>query len=213
MEQFSIILIGIIFLAGIGVPLLKPLFKSYLGRILALIPFLLFGVLAVLFLTLPKETAVIVGPLFSILPEIEFAFRIDGLSLIFGLMVSGIGGLVLGYSSFYMAGSTGRTRFFSYLTLFMGAMLGLVFADNLLVLFIFWELTSILSFLLIGFDHHLEKSRQAAFQSLLLTGLGGLCLLFAVIMLGNIAGTFQLSELYEMGFHSNSICVRSSSRS
>ncbi|MFW6268044.1 MAG: hydrogen gas-evolving membrane-bound hydrogenase subunit E [Marinilabiliaceae bacterium] len=201
MEHFSIILIGIIFLAGLGVPLLKPLFKSYLGRILALIPFLLFGVLAILFFTLPKETAVIIDPIFSILPEMAFAFRIDGLSLIFGLMVSGIGGLVLGYSSFYMAGSTGRIRFFSYLTLFMGAMLGLVFSDNLLILFIFWEMTSILSFLLIGFDHHLEKSRQAAFQALLLTALGGVCLFFAVIMVGDIAGTYQLSELYDMGFH------------
>ncbi|MFO8001680.1 MAG: hydrogen gas-evolving membrane-bound hydrogenase subunit E [Marinilabilia sp.] len=201
MERLSIMLIGIIFLAGLGVPLLKPLFKSYLGRILALVPFFLFALLAVLFFTLPKETAPIINSGFNILPEINFAFRIDGLSLIFGLMVSGIGGLVLGYSSFYMAGHKGRTRYFSYLTLFMGAMLGLVFADNLLALFIFWELTSILSFLLIGFDHHLEKSRQAALQALLLTGIGGLCLLFAVLMIGNMAGTFELSELYAMGFH------------
>ena len=143
MEQISIALIGIIFLAGLSVPLLKPLLKNYLGRILALIPFLLFAILAVLFLTIPDKTAVVTDPVFQILPEIGFAFRIDGLSLIFGLMVSGIGGLVLGYSSFYMAKYAGRTKFYFFLMLFMGSMLGLVFADNLMALFIFWELTSI----------------------------------------------------------------------
>ncbi|MEA2106344.1 MAG: proton-conducting transporter membrane subunit [Bacteroidota bacterium] len=77
----------------------------------------------------------------------------------------------------------------------MAAMTGLVFSDNLMGLFIFWELTSVTSFLLIGFDHHLEKSRQAALQSLLITGFGGLCLLFAAILIGQIAGTYQLSEI------------------
>ena len=207
MEQIAIALIGIIFLAGLGVPLLKPLFKSYLGRILALVPFLLFAILSALFLTIPDKTAVVTDPVYSILPEIAFSFRIDGLSLIFGMMVSGIGGLVLGYSSFYMAKHAGRTKFYFFLMLFMGGMLGLVFADNLMVLFIFWEITSITSFFLIGFDHHKEKPRQASLQALLLTAFGGLCLLFAVIMIGDMAGTYSLSELYTKGFrfgaHSN----------
>lgn len=201
MNELSIILIGIIFLSGFIVPFIKPLLKEYLGRILALISFALLGVLAFLFFTIPVESAKIVDTGLTILPEIAFIFRIDGLSLIFGLMISGMGGLVLGYSSFYMAKYKGQTRFFSHLSLFIGAMLGLVFSDNLLALFFFWELTSILSFFLIGFDHHLEKSRQAAFQALLLTALGGLCLLFATIMIGNMAGTYSLSELYSRGIH------------
>lgn len=201
MEQLAIVLIGLIFLLGLMVPVLRPLLKGYTGRILALVPFALFGALTFLFFSLPDETSRIVETGFGFLPEMEFSFRIDGLSLIFGMMVSGIGGLVLGYSSFYMAKYAGRTKFYFFLILFMGAMLGLVFADNLLALFIFWELTSITSFFLIGFDHDKDKPRQAALQALLITALGGLCLLFAVIMIGDIAGTFRLSELYAQGIH------------
>ncbi len=200
MDQLAIVLIGLIFLMGFMVPVLRPLLKNYTGRIFALVPFALFGALTFIFFTLPEEAARIVDIGFGFLPEMPFSFRIDGLSLIFGMMVSGIGGLVLGYSSFYMAKYAGRTRFYFFLTLFMGAMLGIVFADNLMALFIFWELTSITSFFLIGFDHHLEKPRQASLQALLLTALGGLCLLFAVIMIGNMAGTYNLSELYTRGF-------------
>ncbi len=201
MQQLAIVFIGLIFLMGLMVPVLRPLFKSYTGRLFALVPFALFGALTFMFFTLPDQTAQIVETGFGFLPEMQFSFRIDGLSLIFGMMISGIGGLVLGYSSFYMAKYSGQTKFFFFLTLFMGAMLGLVFSDNLLALFIFWELTSITSFFLIGFDHHKDKPRQAALQALLITALGGLCLLFAVIMIGNLAGTFRLSELYAQGFH------------
>lgn len=200
MEQLAIAFIALIFLMGLMVPLLRPLFKSYTGRILALVPFALFGALITLFFTLPDQTARVVETGFGFLPEMQFSFRIDGLSLIFGIMISGIGGLVLGYSSFYMAKYAGRTRFYFFLVLFMGAMLGLVFADNLMALFIFWELTSITSFFLIGFDHDKEKPRQAALQALLLTAIGGLCLLFAVVMIGDLAGTYRLSELYAQGF-------------
>ena len=200
MEQLAIVLIGLIFLMGLMVPLLRPLFKNYTGRILALVPFALFGALTILFFTLPDQTSRIIETGFGFLPEMQFTFRIDGVSLIFGMMVSGIGGLVLGYSSFYMAKYAGRTKFYFFLVLFMGAMLGVVFADNLLALFIFWELTSITSFFLIGFDHDKEKPRQAALQALLLTAFGGLCLLFAVILIGDLAGTYSLSELYDKGF-------------
>jgi multicomponent Na+:H+ antiporter subunit A len=201
MDQLAIVFIGLIFLMGLFVPFLRPLLKNYTGRILALVPFALFGILTYIFFSLPDETVHIIDSGFGFLPEMSFTFRIDGLSLIFGMMVSGIGGLVLGYSSFYMAKYASRTKFYFFLVLFMGAMLGIVFADNLLALFIFWELTSITSFFLIGFDHHLEKSRQAALQALLLTSLGGLCLLFATIMIGSMAGTYSLSELYSNGIH------------
>ena len=207
MEQLTVVLTGLIFLMGLMVPFLRRLFKNYTGRILALVPFALFATLTIIFFTLPDDTSKLVETGFGFLPEMSFSFRIDGLSLIFGMMVSGIGGLVLGYSSFYMAQYAGRTKFYFFLVLFMGGMLGLVFADNLMVLFIFWEITSITSFFLIGFDHDKEKPRQAALQALLLTAFGGLCLLFAVIMIGDMAGTYSLSELYTRGFrfgaHSN----------
>lgn len=207
MEKLSIILIGLIFLMGFLAPFLRKLLKSYTGRIMALFPFGLFAVLSYLFFLLPDETAHLVDTGLTLLPEISLSFRFDGLSLIFGLMVSGIGGLVLGYSSFYMAHYSGRSKFYFFLVLFMGSMLGLVFADNLIAFFIFWELTSITSFFLIGFEHENEKTRQAALQALLLTAFGGLCLLFAVIMIGNMAGTYSLTNIYQQGFrfgaHSN----------
>ena len=207
MGQLTIFFIGLIFLMGIMVPLLRKVLKDYTGRIMALIPFALFGVLMYLFFVLSPDTALIVDAGISIVPELSLVFRIDGLSLIFGIMVSGIGGLVLGYSSFYMAHYVGQTKFFFFLVLFMGSMLGLVFSDNLMVLFVFWELTSITSFFLIGFEHEKEKARQAALQALLLTAFGGLCLLFALIMIGHMAGTYSLSEIYNEGFrfgaHSN----------
>ena len=162
MEKLSIILIGLIFLMGFLAPFLRKLLKSYTGRIMALFPFGLFAVLSYLFFLLPDETSHLVDTGLKLLPEISLSFRFDGLSLIFGLMVSGIGGLVLGYSSFYMAHYSGRSKFYFFLVLFMGSMLGLVFADNLIAFFIFWELTSITSFFLIGFEHENEKTRQAA---------------------------------------------------
>ncbi|MXQ09455.1 putative monovalent cation/H+ antiporter subunit A [Alphaproteobacteria bacterium GH1-50] len=126
---------------------------------------------------------------------IAVSFLIDGLSLTFALLISGIGALVMLYSTKYLAGHEHFARFFLYLTLFMGAMLGLVLADNLLTLFVFWELTSITSYLLIGFTHSSAESRRSALQALLVTGAGGLALLAGMILLGVAAGTYELSEI------------------
>ncbi len=178
---------------------------------MALIPLLFFLFLTFLFIEFSNRGATTIDTGWGFLPEMGFSFRVDGLSLIFGMLISGIGTLVLGYSSFYMAKYKGQERFFTYLLLFMGAMLGLVFSDNLMALFIFWELTSITSFFLIGFNHHDEKSRQAALQALLLTALGGLCLLFATIMIGHTGGSYNLSELYSkelhLGSHANYLLI------
>ena len=130
---------------------------------------------------------------------IALSFLIDGLSLTFALLISGIGALVMLYSTKYLSGYKHFTRFFLYLTLFMGAMLGLVTADNLLTLFVFWELTSITSYLLIGFTHSSEDSRRSALQALLVTGSGGLALLAGMILLGVAAGTYELSEIRMLG--------------
>jgi multicomponent Na+:H+ antiporter subunit A len=130
---------------------------------------------------------------------ISLSFLIDGLSLTFGLLITGIGALVMLYSSKYLEGHEHFGRFHLYLVLFMLSMLGLVLADNLLTLFVFWELTTITSYLLIGFDHATKKSRRSALQALLLTGTGGLALLAGFILIGTVAGTFELSEIRAQG--------------
>lgn len=134
-------------------------------------------------------------------PELGVAlsFALDGLSLLFALLICGIGALVLIYAGGYLAGHPQLGRFYAFLLLFMGAMLGLVLADNILTLFVFWELTSISSFLLIGFTHERTESRAAARQALLITGGGGLALLVGLILLGLAGGSFELSELLARG--------------
>lgn len=125
-------------------------------------------------------------------------FRADGLSLLFLLLIGLIGTFVTWYAAGYLAGKKDLGKFYLYLLGFMGSMLGLVSADHLVLLFIFWELTGISSYLLIGYYHNEEKSRAAALQALLVTGAGGLCLLAGVILLGQLAGTLRVSELLAM---------------
>lgn len=126
---------------------------------------------------------------------VALAFRLDGLSLAFALLVAGVGALVLVYAGAYFAGDARLGRLLSALLLFMGAMLGLVLADDALVLFAFWELTSVSSYLLIGFDHENPKARAAALQALLVTGAGGVALLVGLLVVGSQAGTLRLSAL------------------
>lgn len=130
---------------------------------------------------------------------VELTFYLDGLSLLFALLICGIGALVCVYANGYLEGHAQLGRFYLYLLLFMGAMLGLVLAGNLLALFIFWELTSITSFLLIGFEHESEEARGAALQALLVTGGGGLVLLAGLVLLGQIAGGYDMQALLVQG--------------
>jgi multicomponent Na+:H+ antiporter subunit A len=130
---------------------------------------------------------------------LNVSFFVDGLSLTFALLISGIGAFVLLYSAKYLAGHHHFARFVGFLTAFMLSMLGLVLADNLLTLFVFWELTTITSYLLIGFDHATTKGRRSALQALVVTGIGGLALLAGIILIGTVGGTFELSELRQKG--------------
>lgn len=134
---------------------------------------------------------------FSWVPSLgaDFTWRLDGLSEAFALLIAGIGVLIVLYSGFYLKGHPQQGRFFSFILMFSASMLGLVMADNLLMLFIYWELTSITSFLLIGFDHERKAARRAAFQALLVTGGGGLCLLAGLMLTGTLAGIVDLSSL------------------
>ena len=126
---------------------------------------------------------------------VELAFRLDGLSLTFALMILGIGALIAIYAGSYMGKHPRIGRFFAFFLLFMAAMLGLVLSDDLFALFVFWELTSLSSFLLIGFEHGHEDNRAAARQALVVTGAGGLVLLAGLILLALAADTSRISEL------------------
>ena len=135
------------------------------------------------------------------LPQLglNFTFRLDGLALLFGLLITGIGLLVILYARYYLAERDDLGRFYALLLLFMGAMLGMVLADNLLLLLLFWELTSLSSFLLIGYWHSRADARQGARMALTVTAAGGLALLAGFLLLGHIAGSFELSTVLAAG--------------
>lgn len=130
---------------------------------------------------------------------VGFSFRLDGLSLLFALVISGIGALILIYSGGYLAEDRYLGRFYGLLLLFMASMLGLVLADNVITLYVFWELTSISSYLLIGFEHDRESARSAALQALLVTSGGGLAMLAGLVLLGQVGGSMNLSDLAAQG--------------
>ena len=131
------------------------------------------------------------------LPQLGIAlgFRIDGLALLFGLLITGIGTFILLYASEYMRGARQVGRFTAFLVAFMLAMLGLVLSDNLVVLFVFWELTTITSFLLIGYSHEDATARRSALQGLIVTAAGALAMLAGFVLLGGAAGTYSLREI------------------
>jgi multicomponent Na+:H+ antiporter subunit A len=129
--------------------------------------------------------------------DLRLSFYIDGLTLLFLILIAGIGALVVFYSGGYMKNHPRRSHFDVFLFLFMGSMLGLVSSGNLLVMFIFWEMTSIASFLLIGFDRGRVLARHSARQALLVTGGGGLALFAGILLLGSAGQTFELSELMQ----------------
>ncbi len=130
---------------------------------------------------------------------VALAFRLDGLSRLFALLVLGVGVAVVVYAAFYMRSHPFVTRFFVLLFAFMGSMLGLVLADDAITLFVFWELTSLSSFLLIGFEHGKESARRAARKALVVTGAGGLALLGAILVLASGFGSFRISEWLAAG--------------
>jgi multicomponent Na+:H+ antiporter subunit A len=127
---------------------------------------------------------------------LDIDLRLDGFGLLMALLVSGIGVLVFGYGLRYFAPSEpGLGRLIGLLTLFAGSMLGLVWADNLLVLYAFWELTSVTSYLLIGNKYADGRARAAALQALLVTGAGALAMLGGFVLIGEAAGTYELHAI------------------
>lgn len=136
------------------------------------------------------------------IPELnlELTFRMDTLSWVMSLLVLGIGSLVLFYCASYFKHSNGDIgQFAAYLFGFAGAMFGLITADDFIIMFIFWEITTILSYLLIGYSRHRLSARSSALQALTVTTAGGLAMLVGIIMLGHSLGTYSLAELVERG--------------
>ncbi|UXU75392.1 MULTISPECIES: monovalent cation/H+ antiporter subunit A [unclassified Paracoccus (in: a-proteobacteria)] len=127
------------------------------------------------------------------------SFRIDGLGLLFGILILGIGVLIITYARFYLSERENFPRFMTYLMLFQGAMTGIVLSDNILLLLVFWELTSLSSFLLIGWWGHKAEGRQGARMALTVTGMGGLAMIAGMLLLGQVAGSFELSDILQAG--------------
>ncbi|SEG57592.1 monovalent cation/H+ antiporter subunit A [Marinobacterium lutimaris] len=181
---------------------LVPLFSERFGRtacawMTAILP------AAALLIVLNHAPDILSGQThFSSLPWIpalglELSFRLDGLALLFALLILGIGLLIILYARYYLSSKDSMGRFYSYLILFMTAMVGIVLSNNILQLWVFWELTSISSFLLISFWSNKQEARRGARMALTVTGAGGLCLLAGVLLIGNLVGSFDLSVVLD----------------
>lgn len=130
---------------------------------------------------------------------LNLVLRMDGFAWMFAMLVLGIGTLVSLYARYYMSPQDPVPRFFSFFLAFMGAMLGLVLSGNLLQIVFFWELTSLFSFLLIGYWHHRSDARRGAYMALMVTGAGGLCLLVGVLLVGHVVGSYDLDAVLAAG--------------
>lgn len=194
--MLNLIIIG--FLASAVAPFIYKPLKKYFGWIAASFPLYLF----ISFLSMYREVADgnIIKEYVEWIPAlgINFTFLLDGLSLTFVLIITLIGVVVFLYAGAYMQDYEHTDRFYVYIGIFMTSMVGLVVSDNMITMFVFWELTSISSYLLIGFNHHKEKSRKLALQALLVTGGGGLALMAGLILLSQISGSLEISALYDL---------------
>ncbi|WP_455556319.1 monovalent cation/H+ antiporter subunit A [Comamonas sp.] len=130
---------------------------------------------------------------------LNFVVRMDGFAWMFSMLVLGIGSLVVLYARYYMSPADPVPRFFSFLLAFMGAMSGVVLSGNIIQLVFFWELTSLFSFLLIGYWHHRKDARRGARMALTVTGTGGLCMFAGMLMLGHIVGSYDLENVLAAG--------------
>lgn len=161
--------------------------------------------LAALVLLLSKRAEVFAGETeiqtLPWLPELglNLSLRLDGLGFLFALLILGIGLLVILYARYYLSKKDPMGRFFGYFLLFMGSMLGVVLSENLLLMLMFWELTSLSSFLLIGYWSHRSDARQGARMALTVTGGGGLALLAGILLIGHIVGSYELTTVLASG--------------
>ncbi len=183
------------FVAAMLAPLMQRFTRPFAGWLLALVPAAIFVVLWSLLGDVVDRGFLVVS--FPWVPDygLDVSFFIDGLSLTFALTISGVGALIVLYAGAYLKGHPHLGRFLAFLLAFMGSMLGLVLADSMVALFVFWELTAITSFLLIGFDHERMAARRGAIQALVITNMGGMALLVGIVLLRQISGVWELSDL------------------
>lgn len=135
------------------------------------------------------------------------SLRVDGLSLLFSILISGVGAFVFVYGGGYLRGSGHLSSFYAWTSAFMASMLGLVLSDNLILMFVFWELTSLSSYMLIGIESSRQEARASALMALLVTAGGGLALLAGVVLIGKVAGTLEVSSIISSSgaFHGSSL--------
>jgi len=193
------------FLAALLTPLIHRGFGAWTGWLVALVPAASFVLLVQLIEMVGGGNHIAISFPWARAHGIELSFFVDGLSLLFSLAISGIGTFILIYSGAYLKGHIHQGRFLTFMLAFMGSMQGLVLADSTIALYTFWELTTVTSFLLIGFDHARQVARRAAIQAVVVTGTGGLALLAAAILLQRLTGSWNLSEInastLELGLH------------
>ncbi len=187
------------FILALFAPWLYRIAKRRVGWIAALLPIELTLYFAAHLPAVATGEVITVSHPWVPLLGISLSFYLDGLSLLFALLISGIGALVLIYAGGYLSDHPQLGRFYLFILMFMASMLGVVLAGNLLTLFVFWELTSLSSYLLIGFDHEREAARSAALQALLVTGGGGLALMAGLVLLGQVGESFEFSVLLQKG--------------
>src|SRR5690554_1258917 len=194
-----IALLALPFLSAILVLLCGQARRNLLVGLTALAPagglLLLAGFLPAV---LERETTQLYMPWLPAL-GLNFSLHLDGLSFLFALLILGVGLLVILYARYYLGKNEALPRFFASLLLFMGAMLGLALAGNLLLMLMFWELTSLASFLLIGYWRHRNDARTGARMALAVTGGGGLALLAGIILVGQVAGSYELTDVLASG--------------
>ncbi|GGB43462.1 Na(+)/H(+) antiporter subunit A [Oceanisphaera marina] len=183
------------FILALLVPRLSSLMGDRIGWCLSVLPAALFVYFASFWPAITAGETLLYSYRWIPSLNINLSFMVDGLSLMFALLITGIGTFIFIYAGRYLQGHKDIHKLLMYLLAFMAAMLGLVLSSNLIALFVFWELTSFTSYLLIGFNHEHEKARKAALQGFFITAGGGLALMTGLIMLGYIGGSFELSEL------------------
>ncbi len=183
------------FAAAFLMPLLYKIFGTKIGWVATLVPLYIFASFLSL---LPRVNAgEQIATTLAWIPwlGVDLAVRLDGLSLLFVLLISGIGLAVMIYSIFYLHHDERLGNFYTFIMLFMGAMFGVCTSTNLVCMYLFWELTSVSSFLLIGFWYEKDNPRLGAQKALLLTMGGGFCILAAILLLQSVAGSLSIDEL------------------
>lgn len=187
------------FIGALIAPLAHRTTARFSGIILSLLPIGLFAYFAAFIPRVARGDVIRESIPWVPSLGVHLSFTLDGLSIIFALLVSGIGFLVVSYGSGYLAGDRDLKRFYVYVLAFMASMLGVVLSDNLLSMFVFWEATGLCSYMLIGLKHENDNARYSAQQALLVTLAGGLALMAGLVMLAIIGESWEFSELLARG--------------